>query len=172
MRREVTLLLAIAIGLVVGLWNYAPALELRDSFAPERTKLESQLIGMPKAIGKATWYDASLNGAWFTQKPRPGAAKRNQEGGPFAFYAAAGPELRKLCGAKCDFRWGKKPYRVIVTNMVNGRSIIAWVVDWCQCRAGKNEKLIDLAPAAWTAIAGPNKPLSHGVLKVKVEVIP
>ena len=172
MRREVTLLLAIAIGLVVGLWNYSPDPELRDSFKPQPTKLELQLIGMPTAIGKATWFDASRNSAWFTEAPRPGAARRNQDGAPFQFYAAAGPTLRELCGAKCDFRWGKEPYRVVVTNMNNGRSIVAWVVDWCQCRAGKNEKLIDLSPAAWLAVAGPNKPLSHGVLKVKVEVIP
>ncbi len=30
--------------------------------------------------------------------------------------------------------WGKKPYRIIVENLKNGRAIVAWMVDWCQCR--------------------------------------
>ncbi len=61
---------------------------------------------------------------------------------------------------------------IIRQNQVSSRSIVAWVVDWCQCREGKNEKLVDLSPEAWRAVAGPDTPLSRGVLKVKVEVIP
>jgi rare lipoprotein A (peptidoglycan hydrolase) len=68
-----------------------------------------------------------------------------------------------------DFRWGKKPYRIIVENLRNGKAIVAWVVDWCQCRGQtNNEKLVDLAPAAFEALG---VPLGHGVQRVRVTVI-
>jgi rare lipoprotein A (peptidoglycan hydrolase) len=95
--------------------------------------------------GKATWYDASKNWAWYTQKVRPNAEKYNQQGAPYAFYAAASPKLRALA----PFSWGKEPYQIVVTNKKNGRSIIAWVVDTCGCVGGS---IVDLAPAAFTAL--------------------
>jgi hypothetical protein len=134
--------------------------ELRDSFIPAATNLEKEVIGFPSANGIASFYDATKNNAWYTRGDKP-----------TLFYAAAGPALRALCKG-CDFKWGKPPYRVLITNRTNGRSIVAWVVDWCQCSKGKNQKLIDLAPAAWAAVAGPEYSMSRGLLKVKVEVLP
>ena len=119
---------------------------------------------LPTLTGFATFYDATRNHAWFTQAPRKNAAKYKQDGGPFVFYAAASPRLR----AVRMFKWGWEPYRVIVSNPKTGIAIIAWVVDECACVGGS---LIDLAPAAWKAIAG-GAPLSRGVQPVVVEVLP
>lgn len=116
--------------------------------------------------GRATWYDARKNGAWFTERPRPGAAGRNQEGAPYRFYAAAGPALR----AARDFRWGKEPYEVILRNPKTGKEITVTVVDWCQCYGGEtgNERLIDLAPDAFKALG---MPLSRGVQRVELRFV-
>lgn len=131
----------------------APERRLRDSFKPEPTPVVKPMTRT--AIGKATWYDATKNNAWYTRGDKP-----------TLFYAAAGPALRKIK----DFRWGKKPYRIIVENLKNGRAIVAWVVDWCQCRGQKNnEKLVDLSPAAFVALG---VPLGNGVQKVRVTVLP
>lgn len=125
-----------------------------------------QVVEVVQIKGRATWYDASRNNAWFTEKPRVNAADRNQDGAPYEFYAAAGPALRALK----PFKWGKKPYQVIVENVRNGRAIIATVVDVCQCREGKNEKLIDLAPEAFLALVGDGG-LGVGVMKVRVTIL-
>jgi hypothetical protein len=126
---------------------------LRDSFRPEPTPAST--LEITSTIGKATWYDATKNNAWYTRGEKP-----------TLFYAAAGPALRMIK----DFRWGKKPYRIIVENLKNGKAIVAWVVDWCQCRGQtNNEKLVDLSPAAFTALG---VPLGNGVQKVRVTVLP
>ena len=132
----------------------APAtVTLRDSFKPETTTVVAPLLKSVK--GKATWYDATKNNAWYTQGKKP-----------TLFYAAAGPALRKIK----DFKWGKKPYRIIVENLKNGKAIVAWVVDWCQCRGQTdNEKLVDLSPAAFTALG---VDLNMGVQRVRVTVLP
>ena len=130
----------------------APEAPLRDSFKPEPTPVATPLLSVK---GKATFFDAERDGqsTWYVR-----------EG--YQFYAAAGPALRKLK----DFRWGKKPYRIIVENLKNGRAIVAWVVDWCQCRGQtNNEKLVDLSPAAFVALG---VPLGNGVQKVRVTVLP
>ncbi len=114
--------------------------------------------------GVATWFDASKNGAWYTQPVRKGAAQRNQQFAPYKFYAAAGPRMRKLA----PFKWGNKPYRVIVTNKTTNITIVVWVVDVCQCREGKKEKLIDLSPAAFQALG---VGLHHGVQKIVAEIV-
>lgn len=119
---------------------------------------------LPTLTGFATFYDATRNHAWFTQKPRKNAAKYHQDGAPFVFYAAASPRLR----AVRMFKWGWEPYRVIVSNPNTGIAIVAWVVDECACVGGS---LIDLAPIAWKTIAG-GAPLSRGVQPVVVEVLP
>ena len=130
-----------------------PALPLRDSFKPEASASPAP-PGL-SARGKATWYDATKNNAWYTLGKKP-----------TLFYAAAGPALRKIK----DFRWGKKPYRIIVENLKNGKAIVAWVVDWCQCRGQTgNEKLVDLSPAAFEALG---VTLGRGVQGVKVTVLP
>jgi hypothetical protein len=133
----------------------APEAPLRDSFKPEPTPVAESAAPVQSVKGKATWFDAQRGGqsTWYVR-----------EG--YQFYAAAGPALRKIK----DFRWGKKPYRIIVENLKNGRAIVAWVVDWCQCRGQTgNEKLVDLSPAAFVALG---VPLGNGVQKVRVTVLP
>ena len=84
----------------------------------------------------------------------------------YEFYAAAGPALREIK----NFKWGKKPYRIRVENLKNGKTIVAWVVDWCQCRGQTdNEKLVDLSMAAFTALG---VDLNMGVQRVRVTVLP
>lgn len=116
--------------------------------------------------GLATWYDASKNNAWFTDEVRPNAGNRNQEGAPYEFYAAAGPKLRALR----QFKWGMRPYRIIVENLDNGRAIIATVVDVCKCIGSGREKTVDLAPVAFEALAD-NGNLGLGVLKVRITIL-
>lgn len=129
-------------------------LRLRDSFKPEPAASVAPNQQTNSVLGKATWYDATKNDAWYTRGDKP-----------TLFYAAAGPALRQIK----DFRWGKKPYRIIVENLKNGKAIVAWVVDWCQCRGQTdNVKLVDLAPAAFEALG---VPLEHGVQRVRVTVI-
>lgn len=146
-----TLLITAAIILAFPPAPSAPTLS--DSFKPEPTPVATPLVQSAK--GKATWYDATKNNAWYTLGEKP-----------TLFYAAAGPALRALK----DFRWGKQPYRIIVENLKNGKSIVAWVVDWCQCRGQTgNEKLVDLSPAAFVALG---IPLRNGVQRVRVTVLP
>jgi len=146
-----TLLITAAIILAFPSAPSAPP--LGDSFKPEPTPVATPLLLSAK--GKATWYDATKNSAWYTLGDKP-----------TLFYAAAGPALRALK----DFRWGKKPYRIIVENLKNGKAIVAWVVDWCQCRGQTgNEKLVDLSKAAFVALG---VPLGNGVQRVRVTVLP
>ena len=145
-----TLLITAAIILAFPTAPSAPT--LGDSFKPEPTPVATPILSV---VGKATWYDATKNNAWYTRGDKP-----------TLFYAAAGPALRALK----DFRWGKKPYRIIVENLKNGKAIVAWVVDWCQCRGQKNnEKLVDLSPAAFSALG---VDLNSGVQRVRVTVLP
>jgi len=130
---------------------------------PQPTAQPSESPRLSTIRGVATWYDATKNSAWYTRKTDSRMAANQQEG-PYAFYAAAGPALRDVK----RFAWNMEPYRVIVTSLKTGRSIVAWVVDWCQCRQGKNEKTIDLAPEAFEALG---LPLGHGVMKVEIMVI-
>ena len=146
-----TLLITAAIILAFPTAPSAP--HLGDSFKPEPTPVATPLVLSVK--GKATFYDATKNSAWYTRGDKP-----------TLFYAAAGPALRALK----DFRWGKKPYRIIVENLKNGKAIVAWGVDWCQCRGQTgNEKLVDLSQAAFVALG---VPLGNGVQRVRVTVLP
>ena len=145
-----TLLIMAAIILAFPTAPSAPP--LGDSFKPEPSPVATPILSV---VGKATWYDATKNNAWYTRGDNP-----------TLFYAAAGPTLRALK----DFRWGKKPYRIIVENLKNGKAIVAWVVDWCQCRGQTgNEKLVDLSKAAFVALG---IPLRNGVQRVRVTVLP
>ena len=145
-----TLLITAAIILAFPTAPSAP--QLGDSFKPEPTPVATPILSV---VGKATWYDATKNNAWYTRSDKP-----------TLFYAAAGPALRKIR----DFKWGKKPYRIIVENLKNGKAIVAWVVDWCQCRGQTgNEKLVDLSPAAFEALG---VTLGRGVQQVRVTVLP
>ena len=147
-----TLTLLIAAAIILAFPTAPSAPNLGVSFKPEPTPVATPLLSV---VGKATWYDATKNNAWYTRGDKP-----------TLFYAAAGPALRALK----DFKWGKKPYRIIVENLKNGKAIVAWVVDWCQCRGQTgNEKLVDLSPAAFEALG---VTLGRGVQQVRVTVLP
>ena len=147
-----TLTLLIAAAIILAFPTAPSAPQLGDSFKPEPTPVATPILSV---VGKATWYDATKNNAWYTRGDKP-----------TLFYAAAGPALRALK----DFRWGKKPYRIIVENLKNGKAIVAWVVDWCQCRGQtNNQKLVDLSQAAFVALG---VPLGNGVQRVRVTVLP
>lgn len=124
----------------------------RDSIKPEPIAMPA-----PTLHGIATHYDAERNGetAWYT---RAG----------IDFYGAAGPDLRK----EVKHEWRNR-YRVIVTSERTGRSLIVWIVDFCECRGGdknpKNDRLVDLAPAVWDALG---VPLHLGVTPVTIELVP
>ena len=137
-----------------------PNLSIAPSPIPEApTERERVFVGM------ASWYSA---GSWYTQNPRPGAKGRNQDGGPFEYYAAAGLEIRKVW----RFRWGLRPIEVRITNLSTGVSIIATIVDTCGCRSNqKHRKIIDLSPAAFLALADGNFTLSRGVQEISVEIL-
>lgn len=125
----------------------------RDSIKPEPI-----IVATPTLHGIATHYDAERNGetTWYTRDGR------------FEFYGAAGPDLRK----EVRHEW-RNAYRVIVTSERTGRSLVVWIVDFCECRGGdnnpKNDRLVDLAPAVWDALG---VPLHLGVTPVSIEVLP
>ena len=146
------LTLLITASIILAFPTAPSAPHLGDSFKPEPSPVATPLLSVK---GKATFFDATKNNAWYTRGDKP-----------TLFYAAAGPALRALK----DFRWGKKPYRIIVENLKNGKAIVAWVVDWCQCRGQTgNEKLVDLSQAAFVALG---VPLGNGVQRVRVTVLP
>ena len=115
--------------------------------------------------GRATYYDASRNFAWYTRAPRAGSEKYHQDGAPYPFYGAASPALRKLRA----FRWGREPYRVIVSNTKTNVAIVVWIVDECACVGGS---VIDLSPLAWKTLGAGKIPFSRGVQDVRVEILP
>lgn len=125
----------------------------RDSIKPEPTPT----LPIPTLHGIATHYDAERKGetTWYT---RAG----------IEFYGAAGPDLRD----EVAHEWRNK-YRVIVTSEKTRRSIVVWIVDFCECRGGdknpKNDRLVDLAPAVWDALG---VPLHLGVTPVTIELLP
>jgi hypothetical protein len=161
--------LSLAVGLLIvhvvaSTPNATPSPTPIPTVEPTPSPTPSPSTASPTLTGFATFYDASKNFAWYTQPVRKNAAKYNQDGAPYVYYAAASPQLR----AVRKFKWGSEPYRVMITNPKTGISIVAWVVDTCACVGGS---LIDLAPVAWKAIAG-GAPLSRGVQPVIVEVLP
>jgi hypothetical protein len=115
--------------------------------------------------GLATHYNAKLNNAWYTREE--GGPARNQDEGPYHFYGAAGPELRLYH----NFRFGMKPYPVLVTSILTERSVLVWVVDYCECEGRRikgDERLIDLAPEVWDALGVPK---SRGVMKITLAIL-
>ena len=115
--------------------------------------------------GLATHYNAETNNAWYTRKE--GGPARNQDEGPYEFYGAAGPELR----LHHNFRFAMKPYPVLVTSLLTERSVLVWVVDYCECEGRKakgDERLIDLAPEVWDALGVPK---SRGVMKITLAIL-
>ena len=110
-------------------------------------------------VGVATWYDATRNGAWYTQEPRRGAASRNQDIGPVSYYAAV-----------YGWRWADEPYRLRVCRRDQAdRCVVVVVVDWCSCsRQRPGRRAIDLSPAAFQRLA----PLGRGVIPITVQPWP
>ena len=109
--------------------------------------------------GIASWYgDPAHYGrpaiAWYT--------RASEWGDPIVFYAAAGPALRRLIGDSNPYH---EHYPVTITNPATGVTIEAVVVDWCGCTGGADEKLIDLSPAAFTALG---ISLARGIQLVRV----
>ena len=149
---------------------HALPLELRDDWQ-HPVELNPDLF----ASGKASWYDASRNNAWYTRESEWGA--------PVEFYAAAGPDLRDLVQAMftTKINWGVTMWRnlaskerrpkFIVTSVVTGKSIVVTVTDWCGCYSGtvkdkSDDKIVDLSPSAFMALG---LPLSRGVVDVIIE---
>lgn len=114
--------------------------------------LAIQAPGLPPT-GIASWYDATRNGhsSWYT---RAG----------INFYGAVG-----------SWRWGDKPYNILVcTRSQPTRCVIVTVVDYCgRCakdlrRAWTNKsRAIDLSPAAFVRL----RDLSAGLVAVSIQRI-
>lgn len=124
----------------------------------DRWYLDATSVRKP-LIGRATWYDATKNNAWYTQPNKWGKAVK--------LYAAAGPALRRVIGHK----YMRKPYAIWVKSKKTGIEVKVWVVDWCGCWGRKSDpldtRLIDLAPAVWEKLG---VPLGQGVMKVEIRI--
>jgi len=126
------------------------------------TPTPSPVLGPPTPgiSGIATWYGnprkwGQPTVAWYTRK--------TNLGDPVVFYAAAGPKLRDFLGDPNPYL---EHYPLLITNAKNGRTILIVVVDWCSCSSGgRQEKLVDLSPAAFQALG---VPLSVGIQKVYI----
>jgi rare lipoprotein A (peptidoglycan hydrolase) len=163
MTKLITTLNSIVVLILVAYLLTVPPSELIVDEVNYRSPMPSASgsAAIPETIdGIATWYDATKNYAWFTKKPRPNAEKYHQEGAPYPFYVAAGPELRALK----PFKWGDKPYRISIYSYKTKKEIIGWVVDECMCR-----RLVDLSPSAFVALG---IPLGVGIQKVRVTILP
>jgi hypothetical protein len=116
----------------------------------------------PAIAGIASWYGNPRRYgepaiAWYTRV--------SPWGDPVEFYAAAGPALRRFLGDNNPYH---EHYPVTITNPATGITIEAVVVDWCGCSTDrKRKKLIDLAPAAFTALG---VTLGRGVQEVIVQL--
>jgi hypothetical protein len=112
------------------------------------------VLETPKVSGKATWFDATRMGqtSWYT---RAG----------IEYYAAAGPKLREFA----DWRRWKDHVYILVTNQDTGISLMAELVDFCECSKGQDdERLVDLSPVLFEALG---IPLSRGVQRVTIELL-
>ncbi len=152
---------------VVALSNTLPR-PLASAPTPEPMPTQETEVTMKDVVvlkGLATHYNASKNNAWYTREE--GGPARNQDEGPYEFYGAAGPELR----LHHNFNFAMKPYPVLVTSLITERSVLVWVVDYCECEGRKakgDERLIDLAPAVWDALGVPK---SRGVMKITLAIL-
>lgn len=104
--------------------------------------------------GRASWYRASY-------------CKRHP---CIPYYVAAGPRLRELV----PVRYHMEPVAIQVTSVKTGKSLIAYVVDWCTCTSGtpddpSDDKVADFAPEIFDALGIPR---SRGVMRVEIVVLP
>lgn len=95
-----------------------------------------------------------------TKGAHPGASPATFRGraswyGAGGLVAAAGPELRRRLGR----RW-----RGRVVDVCAGRCVRVELTDWCYCRVGGSERLLDLSDDAFSRLA----PLSTGLVRVRV----
>ena len=153
------LLLAVIVGVVIAcaIPGEAPKRLAYDG-PRDRWYLDGPSVMKP-LIGRATWYDATKNNAWYTRPNKWGKAVK--------LYAAAGPALRQIIGHK----YMRKPYAIWVKSKKTGVEVKVWVVDWCGCWGRKNDpldtRLIDLAPAVWEKLG---VPLGQGVMRVEIRI--
>lgn len=162
MRKLMALTTAIVLAAVIPFSNYTrgPVI-LRDNYVHE-DGWTSNVVPIPWSLtGLATWFDATKNHAWYT--------KANKWGKSIKFYVAAGPALREYIPNK----WLMKPVAIKITSLKTGKSVIAYVVDWCSCwgvvKNPNDNRVADLAPAIWNALG---VRLGIGVTKVKIELAP
>lgn len=153
------LLLAVIVGVVIACAIPGEATRKLAYDGPrDRWYLDAPPVRKP-LIGRATWYDATKNNAWYTQPNKWGKAVK--------LYAAAGPALRRVIGHK----YMRKPYAIWVKSKKTGIEVRVWVVDWCGCWGRKKDpldtRLIDLAPAVWEKLG---VPLGQGVMKVEIRI--
>lgn len=153
------LLLAVIVGVVIACAIPGEAQKRLAYDGPrDRWYLDDPSVRKP-LIGRATWYDATKNNAWYTQPNKWGKAVK--------LYAAAGPALRRVIGHK----YMRKPYAIWVKSKKTGIEVKVWVVDWCGCWGRKSDpldtRLIDLAPAVWEKLG---VPLGQGVMKVEIRI--
>ena len=153
------LLLAVIVGVVIACAIPIEAPKRLAYDGPrDRWYLDAPSVMKP-LIGRATWYDATKNNAWYTRPNRWGKAVK--------LYAAAGPALRQIIGHK----YMRKPYAIWVKSKKTGVEVKVWVVDWCGCWGKKNDpldtRLIDLAPAVWEKLG---VPLGQGVMRVEIRI--
>ena len=168
MRKLIALTTAVILATVIPLGNYvkAPSADqgpviTRDNYVHEENWAAS-VKPIPWSItALATWYDATKNHAWYT--------RANKWGKSIKFYVAAGPALREYIPNK----WRMKPVAIKITSLKTGKSVIAYVVDWCSCwgvvKNPNDDRVADLAPAIWNALG---VRLGVGVTKVRIELAP
>ena len=82
------------------------------------------------------------------------------------YYSKGEKVLYAAVGSFRNFH--DRPYKVVITNRANGKSVIATVRDHCgRCyRDGTGERIIDLSPALFSILS--ENRLGLGLLKVRV----
>ena len=162
MRKLIALTTAVILAAVIPFSNYAKGPVItRDNYVHE-DGWAANVKPIPWSLtGIATWFDATKNHAWYTHA--------NKWGKQIKFYVAAGPALREYIPNK----WLMKPVAIKITSIKTGKSVIAYVVDWCGCLGAAKDpndtRVADLAPAIWDALG---IRLGIGIMKVRIELAP
>lgn len=162
MRKLIALTTAVILASVIPFSNYTrEPVMVRDNYLHEEG-WTANVVPIPWSLtGPATWFDATKNHAWYT--------RANKWGKRIKFYVAAGPALREYIPNK----WLMKPVAIKITSLKTGKSVIAYVVDWCSCwgvvKNPNDDRVADLAPAIWNALG---VRLGIGVTKIKIELAP
>jgi hypothetical protein len=148
------LLLALIVGIVMAC--VVPAKQ-PVAWHDDYVHTEGWAIHSWKLRGIATWFDATKNHAWYT--------RQNKWGKAITYYIAAGPALRHVIPNK----WLMKPVAVRITSRLTGKSVIAYVVDWCGCLGAAKDpndtRVADLAPALFQKLG---LRLGRGIMDVVI----